>query len=940
MRLSACLLLAFLSALSPLAEAVTVTVDRSVARGPVKPVNGVGQPPMVGALSSWKLMPYLKEAGIPYSRLHDVGGRLGGGLYVDIPNLFPDFSADETDPANYRFDATDSLCHALERNGVEPFFRLGVTIENFVRSGIARRHTEPPTDFGKWARICEHVIRHYTEGWADGLKMKIAYWEIWNEPDNEPEPEKNSMWGASFDEFLRFYGVVAPYLKAKFPVLKIGGYGSCGFYAGVGADGIKAANSSPRTEYFVRCAERFLEVAHEEGWPLDFFSYHSYSNPTEALRQVAFANALLNRYGFTSDKTARVFNEWLPYVAQENLGTAKQAAGIAAELIGLQNGPCDIACLYDARCNVGSYSPLFNPLTCKPHKAYEAFLAFNELRKLGTAVACMSSDPSVRAAAAAKDGKLALMIANDSTEEKPVTFRGVSEFAVACVTDATCTRARIALPSVLPPQSIMLVQDGGEKLSDWRLDKCSRIEGDLLVVDVPAGAHGGAARRKIDLTKFPKGVECHIRCRGENVTKPEESWLGTKFMLHFTDGDGVEQWPGATQKSGTFDWCEMRFAKGLSKGAKNGEGELTLGLQNASGKIVFDLSSLKIVERQDSWTVPADDRDYRCVYTPEVAHAPRKRGVMLPSGKCKEDDFKTLQKWGATLVRYQMCRNWTKENDNRDLGEYDRWLAGKLDHLDHDVLPWAEKYGLSVVVDLHSLPGGRAQSDLNMFYEKPYADHFIACWQKIARRFKGRKNIYGYDLVNEPNQQFAALSDGDYWALQRRAAEAVRAIDPEVTIVIESNGWDAPKAFEYLRPLRLTNVVYQAHMYQPMAFTHQGVSGVGERTPTRYPDPSKGWDRDFLRRQLAEVRMFQQTHGAKIYIGEFSAIAWAEGAEAYLRDVISIFEEYGWDWSYHAFREWPGWSVEHEGPDASRLKPSADNPRKHALLDGLRTKPN
>ena len=22
-------------------------------------------------------------------------------------------------------------------------------------------------------------------------------------------------------------------------------------------------------------------------------------------------------------------------------------------------------------------------------------------------------------------------------------------------------------------------------------------------------------------------------------------------------------------------------------------------------------------------------------------------------------------------------------------------------------------------------------------------------------------------------------------------------------------------------------------------------------------------------------------------------------------------QEYGWDWSYHAFREWPGWSLEH-----------------------------
>ena len=45
-------------------------------------------------------------------------------------------------------------------------------------------------------------------------------------------------------------------------------------------------------------------------------------------------------------------------------------------------------------------------------------------------------------------------------------------------------------------------------------------------------------------------------------------------------------------------------------------------------------------------------------------------------------------------------------------------------------------------------------------------------------------------------------------------------------------------------------------------------------------------------------------------IGEFSAVRWAPGADRYLADCTAIFEEYGWDWSYHAFREWGGWSCE------------------------------
>ena len=62
------------------AATVYVNVDSSKVIGEIKPVNGVGQPPMAGQLGRWGMMKYLKEAGIPYARLHDVGGWLGGGL--------------------------------------------------------------------------------------------------------------------------------------------------------------------------------------------------------------------------------------------------------------------------------------------------------------------------------------------------------------------------------------------------------------------------------------------------------------------------------------------------------------------------------------------------------------------------------------------------------------------------------------------------------------------------------------------------------------------------------------------------------------------------------------------------------------------------------------------------------------------------------------------
>ncbi len=452
-------------AVAQLCSAVEITVDTEKVVGRVKPVNGVGQPPMIGVLQDAPMFKYLKEAGIPYSRLHDVGDWLGGGgLYVDIPNLFPNFDADETDPKNYRFQFTDKLLKELLKHGVEPYFRLGVSIENWRDGAYGPENTypainiNPPKDFHKWARICEYVIRHYTEGWGNGFKWKIAYWEIWNEPDNGESIERHCLFKAPFSEFIRLYGITATHLKKCFPHLKIGGYGSCGFYAGVGSDHVPAANSSPRMQYFVECAHQFLKIARDKKWPLDFFSFHSYSDTKEALRQIRFGDELLNSYGFTADKCERHFNEWLPKPRLRNLGTPHQAAAVAAELIGLQNGPCEVACIYDAKCDVGSYAPLFNPMTLKPHKAYYAFMAFHELRKLKTAVSCTSNEDDVYVAAAAANGQIAVMIVNYSDQAKPLTLKGITPSGTCRITDTTRTWQEIPLPKELPPYSILTLQ--------------------------------------------------------------------------------------------------------------------------------------------------------------------------------------------------------------------------------------------------------------------------------------------------------------------------------------------------------------------------------------------------------------------------------------------------------------------------------------------------
>ncbi len=125
-----------------------ITIDVNQTVGKIKPMHATGQPPLNGVgRGSYQAFHYLSEIGTPFSRLHDVGGVFGGNRYVDVPNIFRDFNADENDPASYDFAFTDTLITALYEAGIEPYYRLGVTIENHAE--IKAYHIYPPADYEK-----------------------------------------------------------------------------------------------------------------------------------------------------------------------------------------------------------------------------------------------------------------------------------------------------------------------------------------------------------------------------------------------------------------------------------------------------------------------------------------------------------------------------------------------------------------------------------------------------------------------------------------------------------------------------------------------------------------------------------------------------------------------------------------------------------------------
>ncbi len=392
-------------------------VDFSKKTGRMKALHGVNNAPygMRGGSKQATIQRMFTEAHIPYSRLHDTNGSYGGTYFVDVPNVFRNFDADENDPASYDFYYTDEYIAAIQKTGCETYYRLGVTIE----WGSKKITSLPPKDFAKWARICEHIVRHYNEGWADGFYYDLKYWEIWNEPENPGTPEHGScMWGGTRKEFFELYCITAKHLKSCFPRIKIGGYGSCGFYS------ITRADNPPGFDSFVVWFEEFLKLLQGSDVPLDFYSWHIYTgDETEVLAHAKYVRETLDSYGFT--ETESHLNEW--NVNAEGNGFAEKHSMVGgsfntAVMCMLQNTPyVDKALYYDFRA-ASKYNGFLDQndgAVCPP---WYSFVAFGRLYELGEAVQITGGGEGIYATAACgKDGK-AVLIGNYRCQEGAVVL--------------------------------------------------------------------------------------------------------------------------------------------------------------------------------------------------------------------------------------------------------------------------------------------------------------------------------------------------------------------------------------------------------------------------------------------------------------------------------------------------------------------------------------
>ena len=253
------------------------------------------------------------------------------------------------------------------------------------------------------------------------------------------------------------------------------------------------------------------------------------------------------------------------------------------------------------------------------------------------------------------------------------------------------------------------------------------------------------------------------------------------------------------------------------------------------------------------------------------------------------------------------------------------------------VLDDAHAADLKVVLTMLSLPGSRwsqhngGVQEFALWQDFGRQEQAIDCWRQLAAALKHHPAVVGYNLLNEPCPERATrprLADwftGDYEAWQAKvrdtpadlsrfyakAVRAIREVDGETPIILDSGFYATPWAFKVLEPLSDVNTLYSFHFYEPFAFTSRQNKGrfvYPGKIPTGESDepPVEQWDRARMTSFLKPVLDWQtrwKIPAKRILVGEVGVCRLNEGAARYLDDALTVFSEQDWHWAFYSFRE-------------------------------------
>ena len=312
----------------------------------------------------------------------------------------------------------------------------------------------------------------------------------------------------------------------------------------------------------------------------------------------------------------------------------------------------------------------------------------------------------------------------------------------------------------------------------------------------------------------------------------------------------------------------------------------------------------------------------------------------------QEEDFARLERLGFDFVRIPIDEVQFWDEKGNKLPEAWTLLTNALN--------WAGKHHLRAIVDLHIIrshyfnavnEGGSSANTL--FTSEKAQQDLINLWYQLSDALKGYSNDWvAYEFMNEP-----VADDHEQWnQLVAKVHKALRAREPQRTLVVGSNRWQGYETMKYLKvPQGDKNIVLSFHYYNPMLLTHYTAwwTPIGKyKGKIHYPgimvtkedfdaapadikaelEPytRQVWDINKIREDFRDAIAVAKKYGLQLFCGEWGIYENTDRELGYqwTKDMLTVFNEFNIAWTTWCYdADFGFWDQQH---DCFKDKPLVD----------------
>lgn len=219
----------------------------------------------------------------------------------------------------------------------------------------------------------------------------------------------------------------------------------------------------------------------------------------------------------------------------------------------------------------------------------------------------------------------------------------------------------------------------------------------------------------------------------------------------------------------------------------------------------------------------------------------------------EESHFAEVKKAGFDSVRIPI--RWTLHIAPNAPYEIDPKFLARVDQ----IINWALKYDLAVIIDVHNFEELYIDPDAN----EPI---LLAIWEQLGKHYSKAPPKLIFEIINEPQEKFSGSRVNK---IQAEALKIIRQYNPTRTVIFAGDEWGAIDGMKNLKLPDDPYVVATVHYYGPFEFTHQGAEWMGANAPPKGRNWPLHGEISQLNKDIAQMYEWREKLKAPVFMGEY-----------------------------------------------------------------------